>query len=256
MIIIALTAALANTAFAQTSEPQITLSEAQEAERVARQFTKRLEQTKDMAPLTEEFFVPEFLEGYLQEGDFGHHFLILKRDVASQVSRAELQRYYIALLNLGYLHALYFYSKYPSTAPDNFPPEERQFPPDVIRLIKKHPYAAAHMRNGTPAGDTDEWIDSAEKLRSQTDFMEKAGELLRRYVIRGKAERTRAYRVTLTDFGQRFRHFQPSLSVCNEKCLGLPVGTRLIKVNVPVFQLRLARVGGRMRIVSTTFFFP
>lgn len=72
---------------------KITPSEVREAERIARTFTQRLEQTKDLTPLIEEFFAPGFIDGYLKDTKT-NRFLTLKRDVARQVSRDELLRYF------------------------------------------------------------------------------------------------------------------------------------------------------------------
>ena len=230
---------------AQESSVKIMPSESREAERIARSFSQRLEQTKDLAPLVEEFFATDFIGGYLQDTEH-NRLLILKHDVAQQVSRDELLRYYIVSLNAGYLHSVYIHSKYPSTSNKDVP-EEQLFPSDVERLIKNHPNSATYK-------DKD-WIESVEQFRDYIDLWEKAGVLLRKHVVKSKAEKSEGYRITLTDWGKRFSHYQPRLRVCGESCLGLPKGTRLIMVNVPVFQLELANVNGRMKIVSAMYYF-
>jgi hypothetical protein len=245
IITVLLLTLLDSTGNAQESSPKITQSESREVERIARLFSQRLEQTKDLTPLIEEFLVSDFIGGYLKDTEI-NRFLIVKREVALQVSRDELLRYYIVSLNVGYLHSVYIHSKYPSTSNKEIP-DERLFPPDVTRLIKNHPYTATYK-------DKVE-IQSVEQLRGYTDLWEKAGALLRKRVVRSKAEKSKRYRITLADWGERFNHYQPEARNCNESCLGLPKGTRLITVNIPVFQLELAMIGGKMKIVSAMYYF-
>jgi hypothetical protein len=49
--------------------------------------------------------------------------------------------------------------------------------------------------------------------------------------------------------------YEPTARICATDCLGLPKGTRLFEVNVPVFHLQLAEVKGKLRIVSATDYF-
>jgi len=236
---------LGSTESAQESSAKITQGEASEAERIARSFTERLEQTKDLTPLIEEFFAHDFIGGYLKDTGT-NRFLILKREVARQVDRDELLRYYVVSLNAGYLNTVYIHSKYPSTSSKDIP-EEELIPLDVARLVKNHPYTAFYKSK--------EEIDSVEQLRSYMDLWEKAGALLRKRLVRSKAERSEGYRLTLADWAVRFHLYEPWLRDWGDGCLGLPKGTRLIAVNIPVFQLYLVVIGGKMKIVSAMYYF-
>jgi hypothetical protein len=44
--------------------------------------------------------------------------------------------------------------------------------------------------------------------------------------------------------------YQPVVNVCATNCLGLPAGTTLFEVNVPVFRLKMAEIGGNLKVVS------
>ncbi len=44
--------------------------------------------------------------------------------------------------------------------------------------------------------------------------------------------------------------FEPRARICHRSCLGLPSGTKLFQVNVPVFNLQLAEIGGQLKVVS------
>jgi hypothetical protein len=44
--------------------------------------------------------------------------------------------------------------------------------------------------------------------------------------------------------------YQPKVRTCTANCFGLPNGTKLFKVNVPVFDLQVAEVGGTLKVVT------
>ncbi len=118
-------------------------SKAIELEKVAKyalSFSQSLEEAKDFKPIIEKFFVADYLNGYLHD-DESNWFLNLNRDTAAEISRAELQRFYVASLNAGYLSCLYLISQYPSESEVPVT-DEKLIPPDIVQLIKGHPYTA------------------------------------------------------------------------------------------------------------------
>src|SRR5258708_16897261 len=83
--------------------------DANESEKVAKyalSFSQSLEQTKDFKPIIEKFFATDYLNGYLHDTDT-NWFLNLDRNTAAKLSHAELQRFYVALLNANYLSSVY-----------------------------------------------------------------------------------------------------------------------------------------------------
>jgi len=240
----------------QRTHPPIASSDAIELEKAAKlalSFSKDLEQAKTFKPILEKFFVANYLNGYLRDNDT-NWFLNLNRDTAAKVSRAELQRFYVALLNTGYLSCMYFISQIPPDS-DEFIPDEKLIPVDIAQLIKGHRYTATYKRN---AGDHDylgENIDSVERLRSYTDLLERIGALMRKHVIAVRAERSNEYQAMLKAWDWRFDLYRPKVRVCAQNCLGLPRGTRLFEVNVPVFRLQLAEIRGQLKVVSAIDYF-
>jgi len=114
-----------------------------ESQRVAKyafSLSQRLEQTKDLKPIVEQFFVDDYLNRYLSDRK-SNWFWNLNRETAARASRSELQRFYIALLNTGYLNCQYYVSQYDHAARGSFP-EEKLIPADIIELIERHPYTA------------------------------------------------------------------------------------------------------------------
>lgn len=212
--------------------------------RFAHTFAKDLEQAKDFKPVIEKFFVPKYLNGYL--GDKGAEWFVnLSRDTAAKVSPQELQRFYVALMNAGYLSSLYVISQLPldSEEPLSF---EKLLPPYVLELVRNHPYTAKYK---THEGNYDflaESIGSVERLRSYTDLLEKIGSLMRKQVRKVAAEHSQEYQAML----ENWHLYDPKIRFCGENCLGLPKGTRMFEVNVPVFHLQIAEIAGTLKVVS------
>ncbi len=168
--------------------PPTKAPELKKAEEFARSFSQRLEREKDFTPLIKPFFAPDFLKGYLQDQDTDW-FFNLSRDVAAQVSRAELQRFYTSLLNAAYLSSLYLISRFPS---GESLPQEKLIPPEIIRLVKNHPYTATYG-GASGYGYLAEGIESAERLQSYTDLLERIDAVWRKYLIKARAEGSEGY---------------------------------------------------------------
>ena len=226
--------------------------EIEKAEKLAESFAKSLQDHKDFNPIIDRFFAPDFLAGYLQDQDT-NWFLNLNRDTAAKASHAELQRFYVALLNTGYLTSLYLASQ--SGADDESLSDEKMIPPDVLQLIKRHPFTAAHKSKQGSYDYLAENIDSLERLRSYTDLLEKLSRLMRQHVESSKAERSPAYRQLIAEWDYTRDLFKPRVRTCNNECFGLARGTRIFQVAIPMFQLQLANVKGELKVVSAVDYF-
>jgi hypothetical protein len=234
------------------TQPTVAQRDSIELTKVAKyayRFSQRLEHTKDFKPVIEDFFAVDYLNGYLHDTKI-NWFMNLERETAAKASRAELQRFYVASLNTGYLSCLYLISQY-RYASDRSIPEEKLIPPDIIELIDNHPYTASYKGKQVKYDYLAERIDSVERLRSYTDLLENIGRMMRKHVIRVGAERSREYQAILDSW----ELYQPKVKTCADDCLGLPEGTRLFEVNVPIFQLQLAEIKGVLRVVSATDYF-
>jgi hypothetical protein len=216
----------------------------QNAAKYAYRFAQQLEQTKDFAPLMDEFFVQDFLSGYLNDKRT-NWFLNLDRDTAAKLTRRDLRRFYLASMNAAYLSSLYLISQAPLDS-DEMPVSERLVPPDVRRMIRNHPYTTKYKRNEDNYDFLVEKIGDVERLRIYTDLLERLVVLMRKHVIRVDAEHSRAYKEMLKDW----ELYEPKARSCRRDCLGLPTGTRVFDVNVPIFQLQLAEIGGTLKVVS------
>ena len=223
-----------------------------ESQRVAKyafSLSQRLEQTKDLKPIVEQFFVDDYLNRYLSDRG-SNWFWNLNRETAARASRSELQRFYIAVLNTGYLNCQYYVSQY-AHAPRGSFSEEKLIPADIIELIEDHPYTGRYKGKEGSYDYLADNIDSIERLRSYTDLLEKVSALMRAHVVATKAEHSQDYQAILEDWDL----YLPKARTCNTECLGLPKGTRLFDVNVPVFRLQVAEIKGKLRVVSATDLF-
>lgn len=232
-----------------TRKPQAKSSEAialDKARKFALAFTSDLNQTKDFKPIIGRFFASNYLDGYLRDENT-NRFLNLNRETAVRVSRTELQRFYVALLNAAYLSSLYLISEVPTDSAEPIV-YERLLPSDVSLLIMNHPYTRTYQSKDGSYDYLAENVDSVKRLRSYTDLLEHIGRSMRRHVIRVRAERSKGYK----ELRAEGDFYEPRVWSCRSDCLGFPKGTKLYEVKVPVFQLQLAEVEGRLKIVSAT----
>lgn len=233
------------------TQPSLVDSNKIQLEKVARYayvLTQHLERTRDFKLVIDKFFVADYLNGYLQDKET-NWFFNLDRKTAAKVSRKELERFYVALMNAAYLSSVYLISQYPNTADQLSAARlEKLIPSDIWRVIKNHPYTAAYKGKQTNYDFLAETIDTVRRLNSYTDLLERIAILMRRHIIKVSAERSKQYQAVLDARDL----YEPKERVCVRNCLGLPDGTKLFEVNVPVFQLQLAEIGGNLRVVSAT----
>ena len=212
----------------------------------AHDFAGELEKTKDFNPLIDRFFVTNYLDGYLGDQQT-NRFANLSRDTAAKLSHAELQRFYVSLMNTGYLSSLYVISQLTSD-PDAPTSVEKLLPPDVLDAVKNHPYTTQYKVSDSDFNFLADNIDSADRLQSYTALLESISALLRQHVNAAKAAESQKW----IAMQKAWKLYQPKGAVCAHNCLGLPAGTKIFDVDVPVFRLRVAEISGELRVVSAT----
>jgi len=201
----------------------------------------KLERSRDFRPITDQFFAPNFVDAYLDD-DETNWFYNLGRDVAIKASHADLQRFYTAQLNAGYLTSLYLISQSPPIEEDDqaeFIPDQKMIPPDIYQLIDNHSYTRTYK--AVAYDYLAESVDSIARMRSYTDLLEKIAVLMRKHVAKVEVERSPQYRNLLYGFTSR---------VCTSDYLGLPKGTKLFEFTLPGLRLEAADFNGRLRLVS------
>lgn len=199
-------------------------------------FAKYLERTKDFRPVINRFFITNYLTRYLQDQQT-NWFMNLNRNTASKVSRRELQRFYVAQMNAGYLSSLYLISQLASE-PEDAASMQKLLPPDVQQLVKTHPYTTRYS-----LGDK---IDTVERMRSYTDLLERLSTLMRAHVTRVNAEQSRQW----SRMQRHWELFEPTVKTHPQNYFGLPAGTKVFDVNVQVFRLEIAEISGNLKVIS------
>lgn len=206
-------------------------------------FRQALEASRDFQPVIQRFFAPNFVRAYLEDDD-RNWFYNLNRETAARARRADLERFYTALLNADYLTWLYLVSQAPAAdeGGSEVPGDAKVVPPDIYQLINNHPYTRTY-KTSSNYDFLGENVDSVARMRSYTDLLEKIADQMRKHVTRVGAERSAPYQEMLSGSGAASR-------VCANSYLGLPKGTKIFEVLLPPLLLEIAEIHGQLKIVS------
>src|SRR5215831_5151620 len=220
--------------------------ESEKVNKFALSVRQTLAQSLDFRQVVDKFFVSDFIGRYLNDAD-RDWFDNLAPDLAAKASRDDLQRFYIASMNAGYLTSLYVIGRSPSdddTTENERIPEAKMIPADVYNLIDADPYTGKYKQ--TQAGRYDflaENIGGIDQLRSYTDLLERIAGLMRRHVIDSHSTGSKLYAEMMADFDL-------SSTVCASVCLGLPKGTEVNHLTLPALHLQFAKIQGEFKIIS------
>jgi hypothetical protein len=204
-----------------------------------------LQHSLDLKPIIEKFFVADFIDRYLNDEN-PKWFYNLNRDTAARASRNELERFYIASMNSGYLTSLYIIGKSPSDDDPNDNervPEEKMMPADVYRLIDAHPYTRKYKSGQIGYDYLAENIESIDQMRSYTDLLEQIAAVMRKHVRNTHSQSSKLYADMLADS-------DVSPTVCAKVCLGLQQGTQVFDLTLPALHLQFAKIQGEFKIIS------
>jgi len=225
------------------------LDEANESDKVvlfAGSIKDELDKSRDFKPLIEKFFATDFMKRYLADKNT-NWFYNLNRETAAKASAAELQRFYVASLNAGYLTSLYLISQSPSeddSIQEGSASEDKVIPAEIYQLINNHPYTLTYKGKIGNYDYLAENIDSLERMRSYTDLLERIAALMRNQVKRVQAERSQQIQ-------QMFEEDSDVQSrICPHECMGLPRGTEIFEISLPLLRLQIVETKGRLKIVS------
>jgi len=208
---------------------------------LARAFVMDLERAKDFR-VVEKYFRPAYIDGYLKDNST-RWFANLELDTAAKASRSNLEKYYIAQMNTTYLGILYFGAGDHHLFTDT---DNNQAPPALLDLVKRHPYSIRFRKNEDDLDYLGDKIDSVEKLRGYTDLLQQ----INNYFLQDLNSRPRALRQIFRKTFEDWETRGAEAIVCSKECLGLPKGTRLWEIDIPIFHLQFARLNGRMQVVS------
>lgn len=214
-----------------------------EAEALAVAFYFNLDRTKNFRTAATKYFLPGYVERYRRDPK-QVWFQNLDRQVLEKASHAELQNFNNALMNATYWSSHYVNGLYEPPAVTL--KEEQLVTPELLKLIKYHPYTKIYGRGQKNFDYLAEKIDTVSRLKSYTNLLEQIGRYFQRHARHIDRPRTEEGE---EDVLNNELHTSGCF-VCTSECLGLPKGTKIWEIDIPVFRLQITEVKGRMRIIS------
>jgi hypothetical protein len=253
-------------------EETLSAEEEREARELAIRFTKRWQETEDIGPLVDEFFVADFADRLRAEPEV-LFFAALKPELLVSENRDDLLRYYVAMTNslrLIFRICQVYEASRPEEEGRESPDWYQVIPASVWAVLRSNPLMAEVLAEdmGERDGATDEQeathgegmrtIKSMEELRSLTGTLEQANLLLRDHLktlpstlstkeIKSEHESQVDANTAEADDG-----LSPRLTILGGDFYNYPAGTRLIYFHLLMFRVDLVRVGQRLRVLSVS----
>lgn len=231
----------------QENNPKLSVKEEQEVRDFARRVAANIEKTRDLTgylnkPPASNFF-------YKAIADPNDSVGIVDKNVARKVGSHELRRFYIVLWNLAYLSESYVFSRFllEKTAVRDLLPQQ-QYPVHVVRFLEQNPIVKRWWKT-VDSSDSEKQITTVVQFYSILNAFHGATVLMRAYFRRHPPERMAIYKQNLTYLGPFLNDIGVGTCDSKQNCAGLPVGTQTIKVNLPVLQLSLVRLNGRLQVL-------
>lgn len=247
---------------------QLTYEESLEVREMMEQFVGRFGETQDISPAVGEMFAEGFEETLRATPDT-RAFEFVARDVLARATRADLRRLFAAEFNFTSISVMYRAeqsrvrelsgadSPDAASAWDDYPADVLAVLEDdtTYRLLRAKD--ESEERGELEDADAERAFDprpikTLAQMRRWAGTLERASAALRRHAP-GLAVLRALQREERSDDWDGY--YMPDVYVLEEPEYGLPAGTRLVRARVQAllvlqFRLSLARVGGRMQVVS------
>ncbi len=228
----------------QENDQKLSPSEEHEVRDFARRFAARLEKTRDLTPyLTRPPGGKVFDEVITDVDDLS----LVDKDVASKVGSYQLRRFYITMWNIGYLSESYIYGRYllEKTSKRDLLPEQ-QYPAHVFRFMNRNPTVKEWWKD-LDSSDSDKQVTTVAQFYSLLKTYNEAAILMRAYIRKHPPESTAIYKQNLKYLGPFLNEI--NVDTCASDCEGLAQPMQSIRVNLPVLQLYLVRIDGRLQVL-------
>lgn len=229
----------------QENRQELSATKEQEVREFARRLEVRVEQTRDLSPYLNNPPASNLFYRAITDDSVG----IVEKDVVSKVGSYQLRRFYIALWNTAYLSESYIYGRFllqKTSVRDLLP--QQQYPAHVFRFIKRNPTIKRWWKN-VDSSDSEERVTTVVQFYSLLNTYNEAATLMRAYFRRHPPERTATYKQNLTYLGPFLNEIAVDTCDSERECAGLPLRTQTIRVNLPVMQLVLVRLNGRLQVL-------
>lgn len=254
---------LTNSVFGQPDPPKPTVGDEREAKVLAAKFFSRFQETQDLSPLLDEFFIKDFSTrlkfcGNTDEcGGFAKDFWGKNEELSTLKSEErDFQRLFVNTINNLYLtfrSLNYMANSKNKEFPDLGSDEEKELV-DKVKAVLKDDAHLIHLGFFSQNSDTPPPVATTliQFRRRMADF-EKLNQALRTVASGLREDRKRL--TSETDLAMAPRSFEIDLEENTGRFFNYPVGTRMIEVwpdeiaALP-FKMDLIRVGGKLKIVA------
>ena len=226
-------------------------------EYVARQFVKRLIETRELRFEDNELFVERFMDCHLGEGLNGKDNAIFRQigasippGIGNEAPKDELQKLMVARLNFFHLKTLYRMSTRDLEGKwddSSYTPEEG-YPPGVYKLLMKNPLSMSGS------------IQNVQDLQSVITTLEAAMMAMREYFKSHPPEETELYKKNIERIGNdkngskfmevSFHELTAEQIKEGTRCLGIGLRAFTIVKVQPFYQLFIFNTGKQFRIGS------
>ena len=244
--------------FAQATKDDFTPSEIRQIDALSRRFERRLNQTKDIRPLLNEFFVKDFVERNLKNKNF----MFVDSGLVRSKRTHDLKRFYIGSIKWIYLVMLAsderarsidtttddddgieaYLATLPKAVRDDFKRHH-----EVYGLLDR--FMSLVEPDAPDAGRTTE-----QYFHELLPILERSAPILRAYVIRNKTDKTKEWKQQMKETGKYLHAYEARKYKCEDDCYGFAKGTKITYVNIPLFQLILTKVGTQYRVLDFEFY--
>ena len=246
--------------------PDVDARSRREVEGVAKQFARRLQETREFNPDVDKLFIERFLDCHLsaelkgqENGIFRQISGPLPPDIASQVSKDELRRYLIAQLNFFHLITLHRMSTRDlnSKFAGSFSRNENDYPPNVFKLLMRNELLAAALKETNDGVRIGNVVKNVQDLRSLLPVMEEASLVMREHFKQHRPERTELYKKNLEITGKDGKFWKASFQEISEQladegreCLGFRSRLMAIVAVPPFYNLIIFKTENGFKVAS------
>ena len=211
----------------------------------AARFRRRFEQTLDVGVLLDEAFVPNVVRRNRAAGFFESAFAGLRVDPAlfARLGDAELERAYVATLNLTLLFGLDALAHHPLDA-EVGPWDREAIPPEIVAALSASPHLRALLDEDRAP---EERISTREEFERLVADMERVAEIYRARLSPGTFER-RVYVRNLELLAAK--HPSTETRVGDHEPYGVASDEAVYLASDGVISCTFVDVGGSLRLIS------
>jgi len=231
----------------QENNQKLSASEEQEVREFARRLEANVEKTRDLGSYLNNPPASDFFYRAITDPDDSVG--IVDKEVISKVGSDQLRRFYIAMWNIAYLSESYIYGRFlfQKTAVRDLLPQQ-QYPAHVVRFMTRDPTIRKWWKS-VDSSDSEKRVTTVAQFYSLLNTWNEAAILMRAHFRKHPPEKTAIYKQNLTYLDHFLNEIAVETCDSEKECAGLPLRTQTIRVNLPVIQLLLVRLDGRLQVL-------